>query len=253
MQKCLQWFTAIKRPAAAELSFFTPLGAYVEENLEIQAWHGTSQHRKILLVKQVFDRDLHGKISPGYGEKFFDRHVAHKIRRYISRDRVVVARHGEAFAIPTPFVEQPPAFPCQPRRYRRRELRYIDQLFADGLVALAHRLALVDRGRPRKIAVGTDLPVTVPGSVEARLQFHSVGMYFFEVLRRPEILLASQGYPQNPVVDVGIEPRRLAVNRVPTLFGEGKRYAAVVGEAVFGLQVGIAARLEVRSLSVGKR
>ena len=140
MQKCLQWFTATKRPAAAELSFFTPLGAYVEENLEIQAWHGTSQHRKILLVKQVFDRDLHGKISPGYGEKFFDRHVAHKIRRYISRDRVVVARHGEAFAIPTPFVEQPPAFPCQPRRYRRRELRYIDQLFADGLEGVHEKL-----------------------------------------------------------------------------------------------------------------
>jgi len=77
-------------------------------------------------------------------------------------------------------------------------------------------------------------------------------MYFFEVLRRPEILLASQGYPQNPVVDVGIEPRRLAVNRVPPLFGEGKRYAAVVGEAVFGLQVGIAARLEVKVIERGE-
>lgn len=40
------------------LFLFTPLGAYVEENLEIQARHGTGQHRKVLFIEQVFNRCL---------------------------------------------------------------------------------------------------------------------------------------------------------------------------------------------------
>ena len=68
-------------------------------------------------------------------------------------------------------------------------------------------------------------------------------MHLLDILRRPETLERRQ--PNDPVVDVGVEPCRFAVQRIGTPAPHGKRHAAVVGKTVLLFQIGIAARQEI--------
>ena len=76
-------------------------------------------------------------------------------------------------------------------------------------------------------------------------------MYVLHVERRPVVGVAAQRQPENPVVDVGIEPCRLAVQRIYPFLPYGKRYPAVVREPRFGYEVGVPARLEIEVVERG--
>ena len=68
-------------------------------------------------------------------------------------------------------------------------------------------------------------------------------MHLLDIHRRPESFESRQ--PDNPIVDVGVEPRRLAAERIDALFSHGERKPCIVGETVLLFQVGVAARQEV--------
>ena len=111
------------------------------------------------------------------------------------------------------------------------------------LVALADRFAFVDRGGPGEVAVHFELPIFGQIYIQRSLHFDTVGVYLLDVARLPESLERRQ--PDDPVVDVGVEPGRFAVERVFSLLTDGKFDAAVVGESRFLFQVGIAAGQEI--------
>ena len=121
--------------------------------------------------------------------------------------------------------------------------RNVRQLFTYRLVGRRHLLALVDGGRPRIGAVQVDKPILGRLQGEVRLDLDAVGVHFLHVARREEAL--GRGQPDDPVVDVGIEPVRAAAQFVDTLFADLETDARVVAESVLVSQVGIAARQEV--------
>ena len=231
-------------PATPLLPSPAPARPDVEEEFVIQARHRTRKHRFVLLVEEIVDHPLDREVGPSQRKGLFERNVTHEIGFHAADLRLhAVVRRGEAFAVITPLVNEPPRPVSQPSGHRSRIFGDIDQLLADRLVVPVDRIAVVDRGRPREIAVGVQLPVGRRLPVEPRLQLDAVGVHLLDVLRSPESL--EGGQPDDPVVDVGVEPCRLAVQRVGASAPHGERNAAVVTDTVLLFQVGIAARQEI--------
>ena len=128
-------------------------------------------------------------------------------------------------------------------RYRSRKFGDVNELFADRLVVPVHRVAVVDRGGPREVAVGAQLPVFGQLYVQPRFHLHAVGMHLLDVFGCPESFGRRQ--PDDPVVDVGVEPGGFAPQGVNSVAARSERQTGVVGEAVLLFQVGVAARQEV--------
>ena len=214
-----------------------------DEKLEVDAGHGAGQHREVVLVEKVVDGEFQLDVHRFEKQPFLQRDVAHEILGQVSGERVVVARHGEAFRIVGPLVEEAPCFPREPPRERGGMLRHVGKLLAHRLVGGRHLLALVDGGCPRVGAVQVDEPVLGGLHGEVRFQLDAVGVHLLHVARREEAFGRRQ--PDDPVLDVGVEPRGAAAQLVDLLFAHVETHSGIVGEAVLVLQVGVAARQEI--------
>ena len=83
------------------------------------------------------------------------------------------------------------------------------------------------------------MPVGRYEPIETAFQFDAVSVHPFDVGRRPKPFESRQ--PNDPVVDIGVEPSGFAVQRVAVFPSDGEFYAAVIGESVFFFQIDIAA------------
>ena len=127
---------------------------------------------------------------------------------------------------------------------------HVRQLLAHRAVGRGRRGALVDRRGPRVGAVEVQSPVAGQRYGEVRLQFDAAGMDFLEVARREEAFGRRQ--PDNPVVDVRIEPRCRPAQLVAFRLAHGERNPRIVGPAALPAQVGIAARQEIEIVEGGE-
>ena len=87
------------------------LRSNADEELEVDARHGTREHRQIFLVEQVVDGSLQREFGPFQGKATFQCQVVHEVARELSGEGDVVRRQGEPLAIITPLGEERPAFP----------------------------------------------------------------------------------------------------------------------------------------------
>ena len=97
---------------------------------------------------------------------------------------------------------------------------------------LAERFARLTEASTRSCRPA-QLPLLGEHTVVPGFQFHAVSVYVLHVERRPVVGVAAQRQPENPVINVGIEPCRLAVQRIYSFLPYGKRYPAVVREPRF--------------------
>ena len=69
------------------------------------------KRQEIILVEEVVDGEFQLQIQGLERKPLFERDVAHEILRQVSRQRVVVARHGETLRVIGPLVEERPRAP----------------------------------------------------------------------------------------------------------------------------------------------
>ena len=98
-------------------------------------------------------------------------------------------------------------------------------------------------GGPRIGTVQVYQPVLCRLHGKVGLHFDTVGMDFLHVARREEPLGRRQ--PDDPVVDVGVEPACAAAQFIYPLFADIETHSGVIAEAVFVFKVGVAARQKV--------
>ena len=124
----------------------------IEEEFVIQARHRTRKHRFVLLVEEIVDHPLDREVGPSQRKGLFERNVTHEIGFHAADLRLhAVVRRGEAFAVITPLVNEPPRPVSQPSGHRSRIFGDIDQLLADRLVVPATGSPLLIEGVHEKL------------------------------------------------------------------------------------------------------
>ena len=188
-------------------------------------------------------------MNPSPLELLLQRDVVHVVGAQASRDEAdFVARRGEALAVVSPLVAHRPRPPSEHSREVGRVARHIDELLAVGGIVAVALFALVDRGREGIVGRQRQAPLVPHAHFGLAHQFRAVAVYPFQIGRLP--VSPGIGCPENPVVDVGVEGREVELER-KCLPLDGAFQAAVVGEAPFGLQVGVASGLEVEVVHRG--
>ena len=89
-----------------------PLWFDGDKELVVSAGHGAREHRDILLVEEVIHLHLERAVGPSKAKESLQMHIIHIIGYKNSRQRAVVARHGETLRVVRPTIAHTPTAPA---------------------------------------------------------------------------------------------------------------------------------------------
>ena len=135
-----------------------PFRSEGEQELEVDAGHGTRHHGEIFFVKEVVDDEFGGEIEGTPPEEALERKGVHVVSREIAREGFLTGSLSVTAGVVEPFVMKGPVMPREAEVGAGRHAGHVRDLMAEAIVSLGIFASDGHRGSPGEIAVDTGNP-----------------------------------------------------------------------------------------------